>query len=118
MLKNRMDAASAVADRFRRAELSSDDTAAETAEAIVEFLRARQRAKVPLATGTDMLRMMYSALGAQLEARDHFITAHAMTPDVIDSIGLTRMWGDVSPCPPDEEAGFSTTGQVRPLRAA
>lgn len=118
MLKERMAAVEAVTERFRKAEATSDQVAAETAEAIAEFLRARQRAGVPLATGRAMLRKMVSALVANIEARESLIEAHQMTPEVIESIGLTRMWGDGSPCPPDVQEAFAPSAQIRPLRAA
>lgn len=118
MLKKRMAAVEAVTERFRKAEATSDQVAAETAEAIAEFLRARQRAGVPLGTGRAMLRKMVAALVANVEARDSLIEAHEMTPEIIASIGLTRMWGDGSPCPPDLQEALMPSAQVHPLRAA
>lgn len=118
MLKQRMAAVEAVTERFRKAEATSDQVAAETAEAIAEFLRARQRSGVPLGTGRAMLRKMVAALVSNIEARDSLIDAHEMTPEVIESMGLTRMWGDGSPCPPDAREAFLGSSEVRPLRAA
>lgn len=102
MRKQRLDAVSTVTPLFRRAELSTDNAAADAAACIAEMLRVRADNNLPIGTGTDMLRMLTEALAAQMKARELFIAAHRTTPDVMDQLGL-RAYGDELPCPPTDQ---------------
>ncbi len=102
MLKSRMQAFDTVQPLFIAAELSADRAAADAATCIAEMLRARARANLPLTVGTELLDKLVLALNANVNARKLFIEAHQLTPEVIRELGLERMFGDVSPCPPTD----------------
>ncbi|MDH7973466.1 hypothetical protein QH494_14845 [Sphingomonas sp. AR_OL41] len=99
MRKERLDAVSKVTPLFRQAEQSSDIAAADAAACIAEMLRVRATNNLPIGTGGDMIRMLTEALSAQVKARELFIEAHRLTPEVLGSLGL-RAYGDENPCPP------------------
>ena len=101
MLKERLEAVATVTPLFRQAEHSSDLAAAHAAACIAEMLRVRASSNLPIGTGGEMIRMLTEALSAQVRARELFIEAHRLTPDVMNSLGL-RAFGDDSPCPPTE----------------
>lgn len=100
MLKKRTEVFHTIQPLFVAAELSADRAAADTASCIAAMLRVRQEADLPIAIGLDMLDKLVLALGANMSARRHFIEAHSLTPDVVKELGLERMFGDGSPCPP------------------
>jgi hypothetical protein len=99
MRTERLDAVSKVTPLFRQAEQSSDTAAADAAACIAEMLRVRAANRLPIGTGSDMIRMLTEALSAHVKARELFIEAHRLTPQVLGSLGL-RAYGDENPCPP------------------
>ena len=108
MLRTRKQAFDTIQPLFRAAELSTDRAAADAATCIAEMLRVRQDANLPLGLGTDMLDKLVLALNANVSARKLFIEAHELTPEIIKELGLERMFGDGSPCPPT----FRQTGAL------
>ncbi|SEH14949.1 hypothetical protein SAMN05428974_1314 [Sphingopyxis sp. YR583] len=84
---------------FQAAEQATDQAATDTAVCIAEMLKARQDANLPMSVGTEMLDKMVQALAAGVDARKHFIEAHALTPTVVKEIGLEKAFGDIHPCP-------------------
>lgn len=116
MLRQRKQAFETIHPLFRAAELSTDRAAADSATCIAEMLRVRIEADLPITVGTDLLDKLVDALNSNVQARRLFIEAHALTPEVIKKLGLERMFGDGSPCPPtDREFGSAT---LVPLAAA
>ena len=103
MLKKRTQAFDTIPPVFRAAELSTDQAAADAATCIAEMLRTRIEANLPITIGTDMLDKLVAALNANVSARRLFIEAHALTPEIVKQLGLERMFGDGSPCPPTDE---------------
>src|SRR3569623_2643357 len=101
MRKERLDAVYSVTPLCRQAEQSSDTAAADAAACIAEMLRIRAANNLPIGTAGEMIRMLTEALSAQVKARELFIEAHRLTPQVLGSLGL-RMFGDENPCPPTE----------------
>jgi hypothetical protein len=99
MRKERLDAVYSVTPLFRQAEQSSDTAAADAAACIAEMLRIRAANNLPIGTAGEMIRMLTEALSAQVKARELFIEAHRLTPQVLGSLGL-RAFGDENPCPP------------------
>ena len=93
MRRQRIDAVSTVTPMFRQAELSCDTAAADAAACISTMLRVRADSNLPIGTGSEMLRMLTDALSAQVKARELFIEAHKMTPQVLGALGL-RAFGD------------------------
>jgi hypothetical protein len=102
MLRKRKEAFETIKPLFRAAELSTDQAAADPATCIAEMLRARIEANLPINIGTDMLDKLVEALNSNVTARKLFIQAHALTPELVMELGLERMFGDVSPCPPTD----------------
>lgn len=100
MLKQRKQAFDTIQPLFLAAEVSVDRAAADAATCIAEMLRVRADANLPLGVGTEMLDKLVQALGANVSARKLFIEAHELTPEVVKELGLERMFGDGSPCPP------------------
>lgn len=100
MLKKRTEAFHTIQPLFRAAELSTDQAAADAATCIAEMLRVRAEANLPINVGTDMLDKLVLALNANVNARKLFIEAHELTPEIVRQLGLERMFGDGSPCPP------------------
>ena len=114
MLKERLEAVATVTPLFRQAEYSSDLAAADAAACIAEMLRVRASNNLPIGTAGDMIRMLTEALSAQVRARELFIEAHRLTPDVMNSLGL-RAYGDYPDCPPTTGEGSDRT-EVVPLK--
>lgn len=116
MLKKRTEAFHTIQPLFQAAELSADRAAADAATCIAQMLRVREEANLPITIGLDMLDKLVLALKANVTARRHFIEAHGLTPDLIKELGLERMFGDGSPCPPT----FRRTGEltVVPIKSA
>ena len=112
MLKKRIDAFRTVQPLFRAAEAATDRAAADAATCIAEMLRVRLDANLPITAGTEMLDKLVGALTANVEARKLFLEAHELTPAVLKQIGLERMFGDGSPCPPTAETGVATANVV------
>jgi hypothetical protein len=102
MLKSRKKAFETVQPLFRAAELSTDQAAADAATCLAEMLKARIEANLPIGAGTEMLDKVLLALNANVSARKLFIEAHELTPELVKELGLERMFGDVSPCPPTD----------------
>jgi hypothetical protein len=102
MLKNRMSAVATVAPLFHSAETSNDLAAADAADCYAALLRARVDNRLSVTTGVEMIGKMFEAIKAQQHARDLMREAHLTTPEVIRSMGLERMYGDSSPCPPTD----------------
>lgn len=107
MLKQRKGAFDTIQPLFQAAENATDRAAADNAICIAEMLRVRIEANLPIATGTEMLDKLVEALTANVCARKAFIEAHALTPQLIKELGLERMFGDISPCPPTRRANGS-----------
>jgi len=117
MLNKRKQAFETIRPLFRAAELSTDQAAADAATCIAEMLRARIEANLPINTGTDMLDKLVEALNANVSARRLFIEAHALTPEVVRQLGLERMFGDGSPCPPTDRREWGAA-EVVPISTA
>lgn len=100
MLKKRTEAFHTIQPLFVAAEQSADRAATDAAACIAEMLRVREEANLPINVGLDMLDKLVLALKANVAARRHVIEAHGLTPEVIKELGLERMFGDGSPCPP------------------
>ena len=109
MRKQRLDAVNTVTPLFRQAELSSDTAAADAATCIAEMLRARAANNLPIGTAGEMIRMLTDALSAQVKARELFIEAHNLTPQVLGALGL-RAFGDTMPCPPTADSAEIPAG--------
>ena len=108
MLKTRKQAFDTIQPLFQAAELSTDRAAADAATCIAEMLRVRLEANLPISLGTEMLDKLVLALNANVNARKLFIEAHELTPEIIKQLGLERMFGDGSPCPPTFRIGALT----------
>lgn len=108
MLNKRKRAFETIQPLFQAAEQSADRAAADAAACIAEMLRVRQDANLPIGVGTEMLDKLLSALNANVSARKLFIEAHELTPEIVKQLGLERMFGDGSPCPPT----FRQTGAL------
>jgi len=117
MLRQRKQAFETIHPLFRAAELSTDQAAADSATCIAEMLRVRIESNLPIAIGTDMLDKMVLALNSNVQARKLFIEAHALTPEVIKQLGLERMFGDGSPCPPTDRRHWGAA-EVVPITTA
>jgi len=117
MLKKRTEAFQTIQPLFRAAELSTDLAAADAATCIAEMLRARIDANLPITLGTDMLDKLVAALNSNVTARRLFIEAHALTPEVIRQMGLERMFGDGSPCPPTDRREWGAA-EIVPISTA
>lgn len=100
MRKKRIAAFTAIQPLFQAAEASADRAAAEAAGLIAAMIETRSTAELPIAAGVEMLDKLVAALSANVAARKLFIEAHALTPALIHDLGLERMFGDGSPCPP------------------
>ncbi len=116
MLQNRRSAVETVTPLFRSAEESNDLAAADAASCYAALLRARVENHLAVTTGADMIGKMFQAIQAQQMARELMREAHLTTPEVIRSMGLERMYGDSSPCPPTDNP--FTTAEVVPLAVA
>ena len=106
MLNSRKKAFETVQPLFRAAEDSVDRAAADAAHCIAEMLRVRAEANLPLGSGRDMIDKLVLALNANVNARKLFIEAHELTPELVKELGLERMFGDVSPCPPTDKPQY------------
>ncbi len=106
MRRQRIDAVSTVTPIFRQAELSCDTAAADAAACISAMLRVRADNNLPIGTGSEMLRMLTDALSAQVKARELFIEAHKMTPEVLGALGLRGFGSGDGECPPTPTGGF------------
>lgn len=118
MLKRRKAAYDTIQPLFRAAEASVDRAAAEAAFCIAEMLRVRGDADLPLHIGTEMLDKLVLALCAGVDARKHFIAAHALAPDVVRALGLEKMLGDLHPCPPLPSQGLPRGECSQPQKQA
>jgi hypothetical protein len=65
-----------------------------------------------------MLDKLVEVLNANVNARRLFIEAHALTPEVVKQLGLERMFGDVSPCPPTDYPHRQHALAVVPISSA
>jgi len=108
MLNKRKRAFETVQPLFQAAEQSVDRAAADAATCIAEMLRVRRDANLPIGVGTEMLDKLVLALNANVSARKLFLEAHELAPEIVKQIGLERMFGDGSPCPPT----FRQTGAL------
>lgn len=100
MLQNRRSAVETVTPLFHSAEASNDLAAADTASCYAALLRARVDNRLSVTTGAEMIGKMFEAIKAQQQARELMREAHLTTPDVIRSMGLERMYGEVRPALP------------------
>lgn len=100
MLNQRKQAFETIQPLFQAAEVATDRAAADAATCIAQMLRVRIEANLPLGAGIEMLDKLLAALNANVSARKLFIEAHALTPELVKELGLERMFGDGSPCPP------------------
>ncbi|CAN5517963.1 hypothetical protein BH10PSE14_BH10PSE14_23980 [soil metagenome] len=105
MRKERLNAVSTVTPLFRQAERSSDTAAADAAECIAAMLRVRAANNLPIGTGVEMISMLTKALSAQVEARELFIEAHRLTPQVLGALGLRGFGEGDGVCPPTVGVG-------------
>jgi hypothetical protein len=115
MLKNRLSAVATVTPLFHSAEASNDLAAADAASCYAALLRARVDNGLSVTTGAEMIGMVFEAVKAQHHARELMRAAHLTTPEVIRSMGLERMYGDSSPCPPTDNP--FTSAEIVPLAA-
>lgn len=118
MLNKRKAAFETVQPLFLAAEQSADRAATDAATCIAEMLRIRADANLPIGAGKEMLDKLVSALSANVAARKLFIEAHQLTPEVIKELGLERMFGDGSPCPPTDKPGSRAELTIVPATAA
>jgi hypothetical protein len=118
VLRKRKQAFETIQPLFRAAEVSTDQAAADAATCIAEMLRARIEANLPIGAGREMLDKVLLALNANVRARSLFIEAHELTPELIKEIGLERMFGDVSPCPPTDRPHRQHALKVVPASSA
>ena len=81
---------------------SIDHAAADWETCVTAVLGARIEANLPITTGKDTFDKRVGAFNVQAGARRQFIGAQEMTPQLIDEMGLERMVGDISPCPPTD----------------
>lgn len=102
MLKNRRSAVEAVTPLFQSAEAANDLAAADSATCYAALLRARVDNGLSVTTGAEMIGKIFEAIKAQQRARELMREAHLTAPEVIRSMGLERMYGDSSPCPPTD----------------
>lgn len=102
MLNNRRSAVETVTPLFRSAEASNDLAAADAATCYAALLRARVDNRLSVTTGAEMIGKLFEAIKAQQHARELMREAHLTTPEVIRAMGLERMYGDSSPCPPTD----------------
>jgi hypothetical protein len=109
MLNQRKAAFETIQPLFQAAEQAADRAATDAATCIAEMLKAREAANLPMNVGTEMLDKMVLALAAGVNARKHFIEAHALTPAVVKEIGLEKMFGDIHPCPRTKPASGELT---------
>ena len=108
MLNQRKQAFETIQPLFQAAENAADRAAAKAAVCIAEMLRVRAEANLPITAGTEMLDKLVTALASHVSARKAFIDAHKLTPELMKELGLERMFGDGSPCPPT----FRQTGAL------
>lgn len=109
MLKQRKQAFETIQPLFQAAEIAADRAAADAAVCIAEMLRVRADANLPISAGTEMLDKLVEALAANVSARKAFVEAHALTPELVRELGLDRMFGDGSPCPPTRRLSGALT---------
>lgn len=100
MRKERLNAVATVTPLFRQAEQSSDIAAADAAACIAAMLRVRATNNLPIGTGGEMISMLTKALSAQVKARELFIEAHRLTPQVLGALGLRGYGEGDGDCPP------------------
>ena len=118
MLQNRRSAVEAVTPLFHSAEASNDLAAADTASCYAALLRARVDNRLSVMTGAEMIGKMFEAIKAQQQARELMREAHLTTPEVIRAMGLERMYGDSSPCPPTDNPFTSAEVVTLPSASA
>jgi hypothetical protein len=102
MLKQRKQAFETIQPLFVAWEVSNDLATADGATCIAELLRTRIQAGLPIGMGRDMFDKLVDALNANVGARKLLVEAHELTPELVKQLGLERMFGDVSPCPPTD----------------
>lgn len=110
MLNRRRAAVETVTPLFHSAEASNDLAAADAATCYAALLRARVDNRLSVTTGAEMIGKLFEAIRAQQHARELMREAHLTTPEVIREMGLERMYGDSSPCPPTDN--FFTTAEI------
>lgn len=115
MLKERMSLVERVTPLFRTAEASTDIAAADAALCLAGMLRGRVESGLPIGVGAELIGKMRDAFDAAITARTLMLEAHRMTPETMRHMGLERMFGDGSPCPPTDKAFLTDT--VVPITA-
>jgi hypothetical protein len=109
MLKERTQAAQAVAEAFLAAEQAMDVAAARAAECAALMLKARADMKLPLGTGVQALAIVAEASALAIRSRQLMIEAHPAMAELPADIGLRHVAiGDTKECPPIENRGAAT----------
>lgn len=100
MLKERRLAADLVASDFLKVEAATDHAALLAASCMATMLDQRTKAKLPVGTGLEALRLISDAATDLVRARQRLVEAHAALSQTRDDIGLAAFaYGDQSECP-------------------
>lgn len=111
-------AAAEIRRKFLPAERIVNEAAASSARLLATVLEHAARPGVSIGAGALMIRKLNGSLASLIEAREGFAMAHKAAAAVPAELGLDpAMYGDVSPCPPDEYPALRGEGVVVPLRA-
>ncbi|WP_380784820.1 hypothetical protein [Sphingomonas sp. R86521] len=101
MPKTRDSAVNNVKSVFLPAEKSAESAAAHGARCIAVMIEERARARLPLDLGADALDHVVKGTNLAIEARRHFLTAHALLATLPGEIGATVAYGP-DDCPPNQ----------------
>lgn len=112
------DAAEAIRREFLPAEQMVNAAAARSARLLATVLERAAQPGVSIGAGALMIRKLNGSLASLIEAREGFALAHKAAGAVPGELGIDpSMYGDVSPCPPDEYPSMRGEANVVPLRA-
>jgi len=100
MLKERRLAADLVASEFLKVEAATDQATLLAANCMATMLDQRTKAKLPVGTGLEAIRLISDASADLVRARQRLVEAHAALSKTRDDIGLSAFaYGDQSECP-------------------
>ncbi len=112
------EAAAAIRMEFLPAERMVCEAAASSAKLLATVLEHAAKPGVSIGAGALMIRKLNGSLANLIEAREGFAMAHKAAAHVPSELGFDpAMYGDVSPCPPDEYPALRAETNVVPLRA-
>lgn len=113
MLNERRRAADLVAAEFLKAEAAADHAALLAASCMTTMIDQRSKAKLPVGTGLEALRLVSDAAGDLVRARHRLVEAHLALVEARDAIGLrTFGYGDQSECPEVEFTGATAPAKL------